>query len=55
MFQVRMRAQQKEINLRYYPDDSVGVALDETVTEQDLDDLLWVFGGKTTAAQVGNV
>jgi len=52
--EVRMRAQQKEINLRYYPDDSVGVALDETVTEQDLDDLLWVFGGKTTAAQVSN-
>jgi len=50
--EVRMRAQQKEINLRYYIDDSVGVSLDETVTEKDLDDLLWVFGSSTTAAKV---
>lgn len=50
--EVRMRAQQKEINLRYYIDDGIGVALDETVTETDLDDLLWVFGSHTTAAKV---
>ncbi|KAF2350705.1 Glycine cleavage system P protein [Trinorchestia longiramus] len=30
----------------------VGVALDETVTEKDLDDLLWVFGSSTTSAKV---
>ena len=33
------------INLRAYPDGTVGVALDETVTEADLEDLVEAFGG----------
>jgi len=32
------------INLRAYDDDTVGIALDETVRAEDLDDLLAVFG-----------
>lgn len=45
--EIRHYAQQKEINLRYFPDGTVGIALDETVTEQDLDDLMWTFGSKS--------
>ena len=33
------------INLRSYPDGTVGVALDETVTDDDLADLVDAFGG----------
>ena len=33
------------INLRPYPDGTVGVALDETVTDDDLADLVDAFGG----------
>ena len=43
---VRSKAEAKHINLRYYPDGKhVGVSLDETVTNQDLKDLIWIFGG----------
>lgn len=48
--EIRMRAQQKQINLRYYRDDTVGVALDETIEKEDLDDLFWVFNCKNTTA-----
>jgi glycine dehydrogenase len=41
---VRERAEAHEINLRYYDDGSVGVALDQTVTAEDLDALFTVFG-----------
>ncbi|PSQ96229.1 MAG: glycine dehydrogenase (aminomethyl-transferring) [Bacteroidetes bacterium SW_9_63_38] len=41
---VRERAEAHEINLRYYDDGSVGVALDETVSAEDLDALFTVFG-----------
>ncbi|XP_078657533.1 glycine dehydrogenase (decarboxylating), mitochondrial-like isoform X7 [Branchiostoma floridae x Branchiostoma belcheri] len=44
------RAAQKEINLRVYNDGMLGVSLDETVEEHDLDDLLWVFGSESSAA-----
>jgi len=42
--QVRERAEAHEINLRYFDDGSVGVALDETTTAEDLDALFTVFG-----------
>ena len=41
---VRERAEAHEINLRYYYDGSVGVALDQTVRAEDLDALFTVFG-----------
>ncbi|GLG98504.1 Glycine cleavage system P protein, partial [Gryllus bimaculatus] len=50
--EIHHRARQKEINLRIFSDDSVGVALDETVGAQDIDDLLWVFGSKVTTDEV---
>jgi glycine dehydrogenase len=41
---VRKAAEAKQINLRYYADNEhVGISLDETVTEQDVDDLLSIF------------
>uniref|UniRef100_A0AAY4BXA4 glycine dehydrogenase (aminomethyl-transferring) n=1 Tax=Denticeps clupeoides TaxID=299321 RepID=A0AAY4BXA4_9TELE len=43
------RAVQRQINLRVYSKGVLGVSLDETVTERDLDDLLWVFGCESSA------
>ncbi|KAL3196957.1 hypothetical protein MRX96_015034 [Rhipicephalus microplus] len=47
---IKKRATEKEVNFRYFADGTVGVSLDETVTEKDLDDLLWIFESKKTAA-----
>ncbi|MGH0151086.1 UNVERIFIED_CONTAM: hypothetical protein FKN15_052641 [Acipenser sinensis] len=47
--EIRVRAAQRQMNLRLYSDDVLGVSLDETVTERDLDDLLWVFGCESSA------
>lgn len=44
--EVKARADAKQINFRYYTDGTIGVALDETVTPTDVDDILWVFEGK---------
>lgn len=41
---VRRRAEERQINLRVIDPAHVGVALDETVTETDLEQLLDVFG-----------
>ena len=41
---IKERANQKKINLRYFDDgEHVGLSLDETVTEGDLNDLKWIF------------
>lgn len=45
--EIRTRAERKKINFRYFPDGSVGVALDETVSLNDISDLLWIFGCKS--------
>ena len=43
---VLSRASQREINLRVYPgEEYLGVSLDETVSQQDLSDLKFVFTG----------
>ena len=44
--ELRGAALAHEINLRYYGDTGVGVALDETVTVRDLEALFAVFGAK---------
>ncbi|XP_064386896.1 glycine dehydrogenase (decarboxylating), mitochondrial-like [Halichondria panicea] len=41
---VLRRGMEKKINLRIYEDESLGVALDETVTPSDMADLMWMFG-----------
>ncbi|XP_065176416.1 glycine dehydrogenase (decarboxylating), mitochondrial-like [Sycon ciliatum] len=50
--EVMRAANQNQINLRQYDDCSIGVALDETVTDKDLADLLDIFGVQKTAEQL---
>jgi len=52
MSEVKIRAQEKKINLRYFDDGCVGLSLDETVTQKDISDLLWVFHCSKTIEQV---
>ncbi|CAG9854691.1 unnamed protein product [Phyllotreta striolata] len=42
--EVKTRAVEKKINYRYYKDGAVGVALDETVRLEDIDDIFYTFG-----------
>lgn len=49
---LKERAEHKRINLRYLEDDTVGVALDETVSVADVDDLLWVFKAETSVEHI---
>ncbi|KAH8307912.1 hypothetical protein KR059_002223 [Drosophila kikkawai] len=49
---LKERAEHKRINLRYLEDGTVGVALDETVSVADVDDLLWVFKAEATVEQL---
>lgn len=44
---VKVAAEAKEINLRYFDDGTIGVALDETVKTKDVDDLLSIFRAKS--------
>uniref|UniRef100_A0A5F8H1M2 Glycine cleavage system P protein n=1 Tax=Monodelphis domestica TaxID=13616 RepID=A0A5F8H1M2_MONDO len=46
------RAAQRQINFRLFGDGTLGISLDETVTEKDLDDLLWIFGCESSAELV---
>ncbi|GFG33833.1 hypothetical protein Cfor_11037 [Coptotermes formosanus] len=50
--EIQHRARQKQINLRFYPEEMVGVSLDETVRIQDVEDLLWVFGSRLSAEEI---
>ena len=52
MYEIKHRAKEMMINLRYFPDDSVGISLDETTTRRDIEDLLWVFACPKTLSQV---
>ncbi|XP_066154091.1 glycine dehydrogenase (decarboxylating), mitochondrial [Euwallacea fornicatus] len=42
--EIRNRAEEMTINLRYYDDGWVGIALDETVGPNDINDLFYVLG-----------
>lgn len=44
--EVRHRCSEKGINLRFFEDGSVGIALDETTRESDVVDLIWVMTGE---------
>jgi len=52
MSEIQTRASEQNINLRYFPDGSVGISLDETVTQKDIADLLWIFQCPKTILQV---
>jgi glycine dehydrogenase len=43
------RAQERLINFRLYPDQTIGITLDETVSDRDLQELVEVFAGDRTA------
>lgn len=49
------RAASKEINLRMFDDNSIGISMDETITEKDLDDLFWIFATGQKAANIASV
>lgn len=46
--QVLNRARERQINLRQIDDVTLGVALDESTSDEDLEDLLYVFSGERT-------
>ncbi|XP_069889333.1 glycine dehydrogenase (decarboxylating), mitochondrial [Dipodomys merriami] len=50
--EVLARAAQRQINFRLFEDGTLGISLDETVNEKDLDDLLWIFGCESSAELV---
>ncbi len=50
--QVRTKAAAKQINLRYLADQVIAISLDETVSKQDLADLIEIFSGEETAIAV---
>ena len=52
--EVLAAARALRINLRDFGDGTVGVALDETVTPADLDDLLAVFGASRGASELAS-
>ncbi|MGH8708666.1 MAG: aminomethyl-transferring glycine dehydrogenase, partial [Burkholderiales bacterium] len=43
---VRKRAEEKRVNLRWIGEQRVGASVDETTTLEDIDDLAWVLTGK---------
>ena len=52
---IERRARGSEINLRYDVEGAVVVALDETVTEADFEDLCNIFGVSTTREEWGGI
>ncbi|CAG9829267.1 unnamed protein product [Diabrotica balteata] len=52
--EVKTRAQEKKINYRYYNDGAVGVALDETVTFDDVNDIFYTFGCQQKVENIVN-
>jgi glycine dehydrogenase len=53
--EVRARAAAKQINLRYLDDNAIAISLDETVSKQDLADLIEIFANAETAIAVSAV
>ena len=49
--EIKHRANEMKINLRYFEDGAVGISLDETATRKDLKDLLWIFACPKTLGQ----
>ncbi|KAL5016215.1 hypothetical protein ScPMuIL_005804 [Solemya velum] len=50
--EIRERAREKQINLRYYNDGHVGMSMDEGVEKQDINDLLYVVGSPLDADEL---
>uniref|UniRef100_A0AC35FFB4 Glycine cleavage system P protein n=1 Tax=Panagrolaimus sp. PS1159 TaxID=55785 RepID=A0AC35FFB4_9BILA len=41
---LRVKCEERRINLRFFDDGHVGIALDETILAQDIQDILYIFG-----------
>ena len=52
--QIRAKAATKQINLRYLADQAIAISLDETVSKQDLADLIEIFSGEETAIAISS-
>ena len=50
--EIKIRAAELKMNFRYFPDETVGVSLDETIDRTDVRDILWVFGTPKSLNQV---
>lgn len=49
---IKTKAKEKKINLRYFEDGKIGISFDETVTLNDIDDLFYIFGVDAKAEEV---
>ncbi|TAD78495.1 MAG: glycine dehydrogenase (aminomethyl-transferring) [Oscillatoriales cyanobacterium] len=47
--EVQIAADVRQVNLRYLPDGAIALSLDEATTEQDLEQLIKIFGGQAIA------
>ena len=50
--EIKHRAHEVKVNLRYFPDETVGISLDETINRTDVRDILWIFGTPKSLNQV---
>jgi glycine dehydrogenase len=50
--EIKHRANEMEINFRYFSDETVGISLDETTERTDVRDILWIFGTPKSLNQV---
>jgi glycine dehydrogenase len=50
--EVRARAAAKQINLRYFAGNAIAISLDETVSKQDLADLIELFTDRVTRQEI---
>ena len=42
--EIKHRATELKMNFRYFSDETVGISLGETISREDLRDILWAFG-----------
>jgi glycine dehydrogenase len=50
---IRSKAEQHEMNFRYFHDSHIGISLDETTTAGDVEKILEVLGGKPSRLTMG--
>lgn len=50
--ELRKKFEDAHINIRYFDEKYIGVSIDETTTEKDINDILSIFGGKQPSASM---
>lgn len=53
--EIRQRAEEMKINLRYFEDGCVGISVDETLQQKDLNDILKIIGCSKTAENLAEI